>query len=123
MADRSDTGALGIGVGGYGQVGCHVMHFGRHGRVGWRRRRALRSARLLDEIVDSQLPLLSGLSEQQRRRSADYLAELVTLAQAYRHYAAGWISRRELERRGRLVLAHIRVLRSQRSSAQLTEQD
>jgi hypothetical protein len=83
----------------------------------------LRSARLLDEVVDSQLPLLAALSERQRRRSADYLAELVTLAQAYRHYAGGWIDRRELERRGRLALERIEMMRSRRSPAQLTERD
>jgi hypothetical protein len=83
----------------------------------------LRSAQLLDEVVDSQLPLLAALSERQRRRSADYLAELVTLAQAYRHYAGGWIDRRELERRGRLALERIEVLSPRRSSAQLTERD
>ena len=63
-------------------------------------KRALDSARVLDEVVANQLALVSRLPEDGRRRAADFLAELVMLAQAYRHYAAGWISRRELERRG-----------------------
>lgn len=97
--------------------------FGWYDRTGWRTRRALRSAQLLDDVVDSQLPLHAVLSEEQRRRSADYLAEVVALAQAYRHYAAGWIGRRELEQCGRTAVERIEALRSQRSSAQLTEQD
>lgn len=92
-------------------------------RTGWRARRALRTAQLLDEVVDSQLPLLTALPEARRRRSADYLAELVMLSQAYRHYAAGWIDRRELERRGQGVLGRLSVLRQQPSAAQLTERD
>ena len=39
--------------------------------TGWRTRRALRTAQLLDEVVDSQLPLLTALPEDRRRRSAD----------------------------------------------------
>ncbi|RJQ73259.1 hypothetical protein D5S17_24955 [Pseudonocardiaceae bacterium YIM PH 21723] len=95
----------------------------RYGRIGWRAKRAVRAAELLDELVDGQLPLLAGLSEASRRRSADYLAELVLLAQAYRHYAAGWISRKELERRGRLAVLRLDDLRSVRATPQLTEQD
>jgi hypothetical protein len=90
--------------------------------TGWRARRALCTAQLLDEVVDGQLPLLAALPEARRRRSADYLAELVLLAQAYRHYAAGWIDRRELERRGHGVLGRLTVLRMQ-PAAQVTERD
>lgn len=91
---------------------------------GWRARSALRSARILDEIVAVQLPLVSRLPEDSRRRVADYLAELVLLAQAYRHYAAGWISRRELERRGLSTMDQLSLLRRPRpEAAQFTEQD
>jgi hypothetical protein len=91
--------------------------------TGWRTRRALRTAQLLDEVVDSQLPLLTALPEDRRRRSADYLAELVMLSQAYRHYASGWIDRRELDRRGHGVLDRLGELRAQPSAAQVTERD
>ena len=93
--------------------------------AGWRGRRALRAARLLDQVVDRQLPLLAGLSERGRRRSADYLAELVMLAQAYRHYAQGWIDHRELEHRGQATMRRLYELRHPRptTAAQFTEQD
>lgn len=90
----------------------------------WRARRAQRSAELLDEVVDAQLPVLSSLTEDSRRRAADYLAELVMLAQAYRHYAAGWIDRRELEHRGNDAVGRLNAMRQQRpSAAQFTERD
>src|SRR5437764_9610527 len=91
---------------------------------GWRARRALHAASMLDEVVDSQLPLLAALPEASRRRSASYLAELVMLAQAYRHFAAGWIDRRELERRGNAAVTRLNALRQQRPpAAHVTEQD
>jgi hypothetical protein len=91
---------------------------------GWRARRALRAAATLDEVVDSQLPLLAGLPERSRRRSANYLAELVMLAQAYRHYAAGWMDRHELERRSTLTMRRLNNFRHPHpSTAQFTEQD
>ncbi|GAA2665726.1 MULTISPECIES: hypothetical protein [Actinosynnema] len=75
--------------------------------LGTRRRRAKRAldaARMLDEVVDTQLPLLASFDEERRRRSADYLAELVKLAQDYRYFANGWIDARELDRRGQEAL-------------------
>lgn len=80
---------------------------------------------MLDQVVAAQLPLVARLPEASRRRAADFLAELVLLSQAYRHHAAGWISRRELEERGSGVVSRIAVLRrrSSLSSAQFTEQD
>ncbi|GAB3674535.1 hypothetical protein [Saccharopolyspora tripterygii] len=69
-----------------------------------RRDRALASARLLDEIVDDHLQSMRQLPPDVREPYADHLAELVMVAQAYRHYAAGWISRRELQRRARAAL-------------------
>jgi hypothetical protein len=92
--------------------------------LGRRARNALRSARILDELVESQLPLVSRLPEDSRRRASDYLAELVLLAQAYRHFAAGWISRRELERRGLATMQQLTSLRRPRpETPQFTEQD
>ncbi|MGQ0839933.1 hypothetical protein [Actinokineospora sp.] len=92
--------------------------------VGRRARRALAAAHVLDEVVASHLALVSRLPEASRRRGADYLAELVLLAQAYRHYAQGWIGKRELERRGRFATGQLAELRRMRpSAAHLTEQD
>jgi hypothetical protein len=89
-------------------------------------RRALDSARIIDKVVENQLPLLARLPEgRSKTRAADFLAELVLLSQAYRHHAAGWITRRELERRGQSAMArmsHIRQ-RSPQSSTLFTEQD
>lgn len=60
---------------------------------------------MLDELVDAQLSLVVGLAEPAARRASEYLAALVMLGQAYRWYAAGWIGRRELHRRGRECMA------------------
>ncbi|SDC78535.1 hypothetical protein [Actinokineospora iranica] len=93
-------------------------------RVGERAQRALASAAMLDDVVAHQLPLLAALPEESRRRSADYLAELVMLAQSYRHYARGWITKRELDRRGRTAVTRLDQLRRSRPlPVQLTEQD
>ncbi len=59
---------------------------------------------MLDDLVDAQLPLLVGLDEASRLRAADRLADLVVLAQHYRHYGQGWIGRRELDRRAQSVV-------------------
>ncbi|MBB5911106.1 hypothetical protein [Actinoalloteichus hymeniacidonis] len=77
----------------------------RRVRSGSSARRALRTAAMLDELVDSQLPLVVGLSEPSARRASEYLAALVMLGQAYRWYGAGWIGRRELHERGRQCVA------------------
>jgi hypothetical protein len=86
------------------------------------RRRALSSARLLDEVVDNQVSLLPRLPEGARSRAGEHLAELVMLAQAYRHYAAGWISGRELRRRGKATLARLELVRDPLLE-QLTERE
>ena len=88
-----------------------------------RARRALDSARVIDEVVNNQLMLVSRLPEEGRRRAADFLAELVMLAQSYRHYALGWITRRELERRGLETMRRLSALRQRPTPAQFTEQD
>ncbi len=90
----------------------------------WRARKALQAAAMLDQIVDSQLPLLAGLPEAGRRRSAGYLAELVLLAQDYRHYAAGWLARNELEQRAKHAVGRLDGYRTHHpSTAQFTELD
>ncbi|MGW1681741.1 hypothetical protein [Saccharopolyspora sp. NPDC002376] len=73
----------------------------------WHRTRALRSAQVLDDVVDSQVASLPLLPPDLRRRQADHLAELVLLAQNHRHYAKGWITCRELERRSRAALLRL----------------
>ncbi|GAB3913726.1 hypothetical protein GCM10029964_123730 [Kibdelosporangium lantanae] len=90
---------------------------------GRRARRALKSAQVLDEVVAAQLALVPRLPEDSRRRAADYLAELVMLAQNYRHFAAGWMSRKELERRAAVTMERLAELRRPREQAQFTEQD
>jgi hypothetical protein len=45
------------------------------------------------------------------------------LAQSYRHFAAGWITRRELERRGTVTMERLAELRKPQQRAQFTEQD
>lgn len=65
------------------------------------RLRAAATAELLDRLVDSDLVLVRALPVDQREQAAGRLLELVLLAQSYRHYAAGWIGRRQLYRRAR----------------------
>lgn len=89
-------------------------------------RRALDSARVLDQVVENQLPLVARLPEGGSRvRAADFLAELVLLSQAYRHHAAGWITRRELERKGLSTMQRLSVIRrrSPLTYTQFTERD
>ena len=87
-----------------------------------RGRKALDSARVLDDVVNSEVRLVPGLSGEARQRAVDHLAELVQLSQAYRHYSYGWISRRELERRGRGALGRLESLSSS-GVQQLTERE
>ncbi|MEV0677030.1 hypothetical protein AB0I60_10950 [Actinosynnema sp. NPDC050436] len=92
--------------------------------VGARRRRAkraLEAARMLDEVVDTQLPLLASFDEDRRRRSADYLAELVVLAQDYRYFAHGWIDAKELDRRGHRAMATLSRLREDPTARLITD--
>lgn len=71
-------------------------------------------------MVDAQAALLPHLPEPRRQRGAEYLAELTMLSQAYRHFAAGWISHRELQRRGRVTAQRLESM-SGRGSEQLTD--
>jgi hypothetical protein len=77
---------------------------------------------MLDDVVDAQVALLPQLSDETRRQSAEYLAELVMLAQSYRHFAFGWISRRELERRGSETVRRLEAIRPL-TLEQLTERE
>lgn len=87
-----------------------------------RARRALETARVIEDVVERQLRLLPLLPERSRPRAADHLAELVLLAGDYRHYARGWIDKRELVRRGRETVDRLALLRASRSeSAHLTD--
>ncbi|TQM81911.1 hypothetical protein FHX81_4298 [Saccharothrix saharensis] len=86
-----------------------------------RARRALRAARMLDEVVDTQLPFLAQFDQQRRERSANYLAELVKLAQDYRYFANGWIDAKELERRGQDAMAALNRLREDTSARPVTD--
>ncbi|MBB5958750.1 hypothetical protein FHS29_005359 [Saccharothrix tamanrassetensis] len=87
----------------------------------WRTKRALKAARMLDEVVDTQLPLLASFDEDRRRRSADYLAELVKLAQDYRYFAHGWIDAKELDRRGHQAMAKLNKLREDPTARLITD--
>jgi hypothetical protein len=66
---------------------------------------------MLDAVVDSHLPFVARLPEVSRSRAAEFLAELVTLAQSYRYYASGWITRRELEGRSMRTMRRLSTIR------------
>lgn len=87
-------------------TGLLTRSVGRRGPVDRRSssRRSADTAALLHRIVDRDLALVRALPEHLRARPAHRLANLVLLAQAYRHHAAGWIGRRELRRRSRAIL-------------------
>jgi hypothetical protein len=76
-----------------------------------RSRRALDSARVLEDVVQGQLSLVARLPQDSRQRAAEHLSELVMLAQTYRHYARGWIGRAELDRRARESADRLVLLR------------
>lgn len=81
-------------------------------RLVWRRSRprAVQVAELLDWIVDHDLELVRALPVHRRTRPVERLAALVMLAQAYRHYSAGWIGRRELRRRSRQAFEELEAV-------------
>jgi hypothetical protein len=83
----------------------------RQGSYRWRSHRAVaHEADFLNGVVDSQLELIRQLPMHQRAELAEALAVLVMLAQAYRHYGLGWISRRELRHRTDRALASLDAL-------------
>jgi hypothetical protein len=76
-----------------------------------RRRTARLEADFLDNLVDTELAFMRQLPGHLRGGPTDALAVLVMLAQDYRHYAQGWINRRELRLRTERALADLDVLR------------
>ena len=76
-----------------------------------RRRTARLEADFLDDLVDAELTFMRQLPVHLRDGPTDALAVLVMLAQDYRHYAQGWINRRELRHRAERALADLDVLR------------
>lgn len=76
-----------------------------------RSRTARLEADFLDHLVDVELEFIRRLPVHLRSRPAEALAVLVMLAQGYRHYAQGWISRRQLRCRVEGALADLDVLR------------
>lgn len=75
--------------------------------LSWRRRRALRAARMLDEMVDAHVAAVPMLAEDLRPRTVEQLVQLVSLAHVYRHFAAGWITRPTFDRRCREIVARL----------------
>lgn len=73
---------------------------------------ALLEADFLDRLVDIELEFIRRLPVHLRSRPAEALAVLVILAQDHRHYAQGWISRRQLRSRAERALAELDRLRS-----------
>jgi len=93
-----------------------------HSRFGWlrRTRSARRGTDVLDELVDTELEFIRRLPAHLRTRPAEVLAVLVLLAQDHRHYAQGWISRRELRRRARVALDDLDTTRTRLAPLGLT---
>lgn len=78
----------------------------------WLRARAARdTADVLDHLVEAELDFLRRLPVHLRSRPAEALAVLVMLAQDHRHYALGWLSRRELRKRSARALSDLDALR------------
>ncbi len=76
-----------------------------------RRRTVAREADFLNDLVDGELEFMRQLPTDLRAGPTEALAILVMLAQDYRHYAQGWISRRELRRRVERALTDLDALR------------
>jgi hypothetical protein len=79
-------------------IGCCLF------RLGPSRHQAARVAEALDHIVERDLELIRAVPIGRRAAHADRLAAIVMLSQAYRHFARGWINRRELRRRVQAAL-------------------
>lgn len=91
----------------------------RLGRL--RRSRTARwDADFLDGLVDTELEFVRRLPVHLRARPAEMLAVLVMLAQDHRHYAQGWISRRELHRRADEALQELDAMRRRLAPLGLT---
>jgi len=83
-----------------------------------RNRTARLEADFLDRLVDAELEFVRRLPVHLRSKPAEALAVLVMLAQDHRHYAQGWISRRQLRCRAQRALIELDVLREATSGEQ-----
>ncbi|EWC58328.1 hypothetical protein UO65_6394 [Actinokineospora spheciospongiae] len=89
-----------------------------------RQRRALATASSIERLVGDRVGQVRDLPEDARGRHADHMAELVLLAQAYRHFGRGWISKRELDRRAAAATRELtRLRRAAAPAAHLTDRD
>ena len=89
-----------------------------------RQQRALSTASAIERLVADRVTQVPDLPEDARAKQAEHLAELVLLAQAYRHFGRGWIGRRELERRTGAATRRMTALRRQAApAAHLTDRD
>lgn len=87
---------------------------GTRSRLRLRRTRTARwDADFLDGLVDTELELVRRLPAHLRARPVEMLAVLAMLAQDYRHYAQGWINRRELGHRAQRAVHNLAELRRQ----------
>ncbi len=83
--------------------------------LGWLRRTsaARGDADFLDGLVDAELEFVRLLPVHLRARPVEMLAVMAVLAQDHRHYAQGWINRRELRRRAQRAVRDLDVMRRQ----------
>lgn len=80
-----------------------------------RGRTAQLEADFLDRLVDAELEFVRRLPVHLRGKPAEALAVLAMLAADHRHYAQGWISRRQLRQRVERALADLEALREARN--------
>ena len=76
-----------------------------------RGRTAQLEADFLDRLVDAELEFVRRLPVHLRGKPAEALAVLAMLATDHRHYAQGWITRRQLRHRVVQALADLDALR------------
>lgn len=82
-----------------------------------RTRTARWDADFLDGLVDTELELVRRLPMHLRARPVEMLAVMAMLAQDYRHYAQGWINRRELRHRAQRAVDSLDAMRSRQLTA------
>jgi hypothetical protein len=85
-----------------------------------RTRTARCDADFLDGLVDAELELVRRLPTHLRVRPVEMLAVLAMLAQDYRHYAWGWINRRELRHCAQRAVHNLDAMRCQLTALDLT---
>ena len=83
--------------------------------LGWLRRTgaARWDADFLNGLVDTELEFVRRLPVHLRARPVEVLAVMAMLAQDYRHYAQGWINRRELRHRAQRAVEDLDTMRHQ----------